>query len=60
MEKVMYLVLLFIYQDGEPEDSEKGYSLRPIVSINLKESGCSLIERTEDDGKRKFELKWSE
>ena len=38
------------------EPRGRGLSLRPIVSINLKESGCTMTESTAEDEKVTYEL----
>ena len=32
--------------------------LRPIVTIDLEDSKCNMIEKTNSDGERILELKW--
>ena len=38
----------------------KTYNLRPIVSINLKSSGCKMTEKVGNDGVVTYKLDWNE
>ena len=38
-------------------NSSKGFSLRPVVSINLRQSGYELEKKSDDEGEIYFQLK---
>ena len=39
---------------------EQQWKLRPIVSINLKDSGCTMTKETSTDGKVTYKLEWAQ
>ena len=45
--------------DGTDMKEYSSY-LRPIVSINLKESGCTMTKETSADGKVTYKLEWAQ
>ena len=50
----------FISSATNPDLGKFRLSLRPIVSINLNDSNCSINKKTGEDGKVSYELTWGE
>ena len=53
----MQEVIAYTTVYGNPSTRE--LFLRPIVSINLKESGCTMTKVVGEDGKVTCNLKWN-